>query len=283
MAFCVHARSCLTFYDSMDCSQPSSSVHGIFQARVIDWVAISSLRGIFLTQGSNLHLLCLLNYRWIPYHWATRETRIHLQVIFKVVGKKSFWNNKLLFLCRQFCGLLFGGTNMWWFVLLGCHSHWWSLVRSEVHGPLGTWPHSRMWAVGKWAKFVYIDWYSSSLTILPELCLLSDPQGHSGQLYNYFLIHHNVIVEIIGWRGRWEGGSGWGIHVNPWLIHVNIWQNPLQYCKVISLQLIKINGKKKVQDKRSVLESSPNHLPAPCSPVCGNIVFLEISLWGWLC
>ena len=28
----------------------------------------------------------------------------------------------------------------------------------------------------------------------------------------------------IGWRGRWEGGSGWGIHVNPWLIHVNVFQ-----------------------------------------------------------
>ena len=40
-----------------------------------------------------------------------------------------------------------------------------------------------------------------------------------------------------GWRGRWEGGLGWGIHVTPWLIHV--WQKPLQYCKVISLQLIK--------------------------------------------
>ena len=25
-----------------------------------------------------------------------------------------------------------------------------------------------------------------------------------------------------GWRGRWERGSGWGIHVNPWLIHVNV-------------------------------------------------------------
>ena len=48
----------------------------------------------------------------------------------------------------------------------------------------------------------------------------------------------------IGWRGRWEGGLGWGTHVNPRLIHVNVWQNPLQYCKVISLQLIKINGKK---------------------------------------
>ena len=34
-------------------------------------------------------------------------------------------------------------------------------------------------------------------------------------------------------------------YVNPWLIHVNVWQKPLQYCKVISLQLIKINGEKK--------------------------------------
>ena len=42
-----------------------------------------------------------------------------------------------------------------------------------------------------------------------------------------------------GWRGRWEGGSGWGKHVHPWLIHVNVLQKPLQYCKVISLQLIK--------------------------------------------
>ena len=49
----------------------------------------------------------------------------------------------------------------------------------------------------------------------------------------------------MGWRGRQEGGSGWGTHVNPWLIHVNVWQKPLQYYKVIILQLIKINGKKK--------------------------------------
>ena len=47
------------------------------------------------------------------------------------------------------------------------------------------------------------------------------------------------------WRGRREGGLGWGTHVNPWLIHVNVWQKPPQYCKVISLQLIKIIGKKK--------------------------------------
>ena len=32
-------------------------------------------------------------------------------------------------------------------------------------------------------------------------------------------------------------GSGWGTRVHPWLIHANVWQKPLQYCKVISLQL----------------------------------------------
>ena len=48
----------------------------------------------------------------------------------------------------------------------------------------------------------------------------------------------------IGWRGRWEGGPGWGLHVNPWLILVAVCQDPLQCCKVISLQLIKITEKK---------------------------------------
>ena len=54
----------------------------------------------------------------------------------------------------------------------------------------------------------------------------------------------------IGWCGWWVGGSGWGIHVNTWLIHVNVWRKPLQYCKVISLQLIKINGKTKQNKKK---------------------------------
>ena len=41
----------------------------------------------------------------------------------------------------------------------------------------------------------------------------------------------------VGWGGRWEGGSGWGTRVYPWLIHLTVWQKPPQYCKVISLQL----------------------------------------------
>ena len=47
----------LSVCDSMDCSPPGSLVHGILQARVLELVAISSSGGIFLTQGSNSHLL----------------------------------------------------------------------------------------------------------------------------------------------------------------------------------------------------------------------------------
>ena len=39
------AQSCLTLCDPMDCSPPGSSVHGIFQARILEWVPISFSRG----------------------------------------------------------------------------------------------------------------------------------------------------------------------------------------------------------------------------------------------
>ena len=35
------AQSCPTLSDPMDCSLPSSSIHGIFQARVLEWDAIA--------------------------------------------------------------------------------------------------------------------------------------------------------------------------------------------------------------------------------------------------
>ena len=45
----MHAKSlqlCLTLCDLMDCSPPGSSVHGISQARILEWVAISSSRDL---------------------------------------------------------------------------------------------------------------------------------------------------------------------------------------------------------------------------------------------
>ena len=42
---CLVAQSCLTLCDAMDYSPPGSSAHGILQARILKWVAISSSRG----------------------------------------------------------------------------------------------------------------------------------------------------------------------------------------------------------------------------------------------
>ena len=59
------------FCDLRDCSLPGSSIHGISQARILEWVAI------FLSKGSSLPrdwtCVCCLG-RGILYHWATRET-----------------------------------------------------------------------------------------------------------------------------------------------------------------------------------------------------------------
>ena len=50
------AQSCPTLSDPTDCSPPGSSVHGIFQARVLEWVAIAfSDQGLYLA-ANNRHL-----------------------------------------------------------------------------------------------------------------------------------------------------------------------------------------------------------------------------------
>ena len=56
---CMRDKSlqlCPTLCDPVDCSLPGSSVHGILQAIILEWVAMPSSRGIFLTQGLNCYL-----------------------------------------------------------------------------------------------------------------------------------------------------------------------------------------------------------------------------------
>ena len=60
---CLAAQSCLTLCNPMDCSPLDSSVHRILQARILEWVTISSSRESFLTQGSNSCLLHLLHWQ----------------------------------------------------------------------------------------------------------------------------------------------------------------------------------------------------------------------------
>ena len=79
--------SCVRLFDPRDCSPSVSSVHGILQARILEWFAMPSSQGSSQSQGLNLHLLCLLHHQanslplaplWKPFlsysrrqSWAT--------------------------------------------------------------------------------------------------------------------------------------------------------------------------------------------------------------------
>ena len=81
---CVHARSllsCLTVCNPMDYSPSGSSVHGILQARIVKWVAISSSRGSSRPSDCNhiSYVSCI--GRWVLYHYP------HLHLVVK--GKSS--------------------------------------------------------------------------------------------------------------------------------------------------------------------------------------------------
>ena len=85
---CLVAKSCWNLCDPMDYSPPGSSIHGIFQTRMQELVAISFSRGSssffftgdLLTQGSNLHILhwqadsLMLSHLRSPKRDTHRET-----------------------------------------------------------------------------------------------------------------------------------------------------------------------------------------------------------------
>ena len=88
----VHAQLCQTLYDPMDCNLSGSSVHGIFQARILEWVAISFSRGSswlkdlvspastgrFFTTAPPGNITCMLYDLAIPHlHFYPREIKEH--------------------------------------------------------------------------------------------------------------------------------------------------------------------------------------------------------------
>ena len=85
LLLCSHACSvthlCLTLCDPVDCKPPDSSVHvrGIFQARILEQIAISYSKGIFPTQGSYLHLLNLI-------YWQAGSLPLHHQGMPRALG-----------------------------------------------------------------------------------------------------------------------------------------------------------------------------------------------------
>ena len=85
------AQSCLTLSDPMDCSLPGSSVHRIFQARVLEWGAIAFSRPnyslLFMLQLSTelrscICFMVLLSMKYCPYHETDVMMSIWLIALF---------------------------------------------------------------------------------------------------------------------------------------------------------------------------------------------------------
>ena len=79
----ARAQSCPTLCNPMDCSPPGSSVHGIPQARILEWVALPSSRRSSSPRDRNVVFLRLLRGRWILYHSTTWEA---LEVSLLILG-----------------------------------------------------------------------------------------------------------------------------------------------------------------------------------------------------
>ena len=90
------AQSCPTLCDPIDCSLPGSSVHEVFQAGVLDWVAISFSRGSSQSRDRT-HVSCTAGRCFI--HWATREA-ISPEYSLEVL-KLSWSSSILVILCEQ--------------------------------------------------------------------------------------------------------------------------------------------------------------------------------------
>ena len=67
----VHAQSPQTLYHPMDCSPPGSSIHGIFQAGTLKWVAISFSRG---SSHPGIELECLTSPALAGWYFTTSAT-----------------------------------------------------------------------------------------------------------------------------------------------------------------------------------------------------------------
>ena len=73
-------QSCLTLCDPMDCSLPGSSVHGIFQERVLEWVAISVSRVSSRTRDETHVFRLVSKMLYCVSHQGSLYFQIYLQI-----------------------------------------------------------------------------------------------------------------------------------------------------------------------------------------------------------
>ena len=132
-------------FQLLDCSPPGSSVHGVLQARILEWVAIScsrrknrykgslmswwglqSCNEIFLTQRCNLRLLWLLHWQadYLPLNHLGSPPQGHISSL--NILELSHWETSVS--------------------LLGCH---WQVLSWQIFFPVYIKPISWLWLISR--------------------------------------------------------------------------------------------------------------------------------------
>ena len=120
------AQSCLTLCDPVDCNLPGSSVHGILQARILEWVAISFSRWSSWPR----------DWTWVsrlagrPFNlWATREAPF-VTLTYHISKRISPLDDGmragvLCFVCSANILAVWLSVVVCWYVYVeGCRGHW---------------------------------------------------------------------------------------------------------------------------------------------------------------
>ena len=103
-------QSCLTLCNPMDYRLPGSSIHGIFQARVLEWVAISFSRGSSWPRDWTW-VFCIAGRCFTV--WATREANeVYLFFFFLIIIFFFFYFTILYWFCQTSTCIRHGCT--WW-------------------------------------------------------------------------------------------------------------------------------------------------------------------------
>ena len=85
-------QPCPTLHDPKDCSPPGSSVHGIFQARVLEWGAIAFSDRTWLPVNKNIHEACTIVFWWIDLTLTKADQdKIQLDVNYSKSHSATRW------------------------------------------------------------------------------------------------------------------------------------------------------------------------------------------------
>ena len=182
-------QSCLTLCDPMHLSLPGPSVHGILQARILEWVAISSSRGSSCRDRTDVFCSSCIG-TWILFHWTIWEALYpgYNDPEYNVIRTKMKWT----------CSSL---------VLRLSQPSLFSLVSP------GSLPHWRKhWAFLRVIGCIFIDapkefpkvflllgnlWLRKSFLIIREASLLAGPFGDASE-------EREGELENTGGEKRWE-------------------------------------------------------------------------------